>query len=123
MSGQVPISDYKGLNNNKIKINSMKNSNNDGLFDFILKNEFLLLVIGFIILVGIAVVVAVLYEKQPEDRENLAFTQFNLLLLGMCFVYIIITFMGQEIDFLGKTFDMGMLLYLAIVVFIMFMLG
>lgn len=125
MSGQVLIRNYNGLNNNKVKINniSMRNSNKGGLFDFILQNEFLLLIIGFIILVGIAVVIAVLYEKQPEDRDNLAFTQFNLLLLGMCFVYIIITFMGQEIDFLGKKFDMGMLLYLAIVVFIMFMLG
>lgn len=121
MSGTIPISNYKPLNNS-VKINK-SSSNGSGFFDFILRNEFLLLVIGFIFLIGVAVVVAVLYERQPEDRESVAFTQFNLIILGMCFVYVIITFMGQDITFLGKTFDMGMLLYLAIVIFIMFMLG
>jgi hypothetical protein len=117
MSGQIPLSNYKPLNNN------VKMNNNGGIFDYILKNEFLLLVFGFIAMVGVAVVVAVLYEKQPEDRESVAFTQFNLILLGLGFIYIIITFMGQTINILGKTFDMGMILYIAIVMFIMFMLG
>ena len=80
--------------------------------------------IAFFAMIMVAVIIAGLYDRQPsEDRSQIAFTQFNLILLSLGFVYVIVTFMNEKIDLFGKTFDMGMILYVAIVMFIMFILG
>lgn len=122
MSSIINIKDYKINLNNRAKI--IKSKQESGIFDFLLKNEMLLIIVGFFALVMIAVIVAGMYQKQPgDDRDYVAFNQFNLIILSLCFVYIIFTFMNDKIDLFGKTFDMGMILYIAIVMFIMFILG
>ena len=107
------------INNAKIKIKS----NESGFFDFILKNEFLLIALGFIAMIIASVVVAGLYQNVPEERQFVAFNQFNMILLALGFVFLILKFMNEKIDLFGKTFDMGMLLYIAVVMFVMFILG
>lgn len=121
MSGAVNLKTYKSnmATNNKIG----KNSNSGGIFDFLLRNEMLLIGIAFFAMIIVSVIVAGMYKNAPEERQNVAFNQFNLILLSLVFVYIIMTFMGQTIDIFGETFDMGMILYVAIVMFIMFILG
>lgn len=122
MSSVINIKDYKINLNNRAKV--VKSNQGGGIFDFILKNEMLLIIIGFFALVMVAVIVAGLYQNQPgDDRDYVAFNQFNLILLSLCFVFIIFTFMNDKIVLFGKTFDMGMILYVAIVMFIMFILG
>lgn len=121
MSGAVSLNTYKSnIGNNKIG----KNSNSGGgIFDFILRNEMLFIGIAFFAMIIVSVIVAGMYQNVPEERQNVAFNQFNLILLSLVFIYIIMTFMGQNIEIFGESFDMGMLLYIAIVMFIMFILG
>ncbi len=121
MSGAVNIKTYKSnmATNNKIS----KNSNDGGIINFFLRNEMLLIGMVFFAMIITCVIVAGMYQNSPEERQNVAFNQFNLILLSLVFVYIIMTFMGQTIDLFGETFDMGMILYVAIVMFIMFILG
>ena len=121
MSAVVNIKDYKiNLSTRKGTVKSSQGS----FLDFILKNDFLFMAIAFFDMIMVAVIIAGLYDRQPtEDRSEIAFTQFNLILLSLGFVYVIVTFMNEKIDLFGKTFDMGMILYVAIVMFIMFILG
>lgn len=122
MSTTMNIKNYNlntKINNAKIKFKS----NEIGFFDFILKNEFLLIAIGFIAMIIASVVVAGLYQNVPEERQFVAFNQFNMILLALGFVFLILKFMNEKIDLFGKTFDMGMLLYIAVVMFVMFILG
>jgi len=39
------------------------------------------------------------------------------------FIYVIFTFMGNQVIILGEQVDIGMILYVAIVLFVMFVLG
>ena len=39
------------------------------------------------------------------------------------FIYLIITFMGSKVIILGQSVDVGMIVYIAIVLFVMFVLG
>lgn len=121
MSGAVSLNSYKSnMGNNKIG----KNSNSGGgIIDFILRNEMLFIGIAFFAMIIVSVIVAGMYQNVPEERQNVAFNQFNLILLSLVFIYVIMTFMGQNIEIFGESFDMGMLLYIAIVMFIMFILG
>ena len=120
MSGSVNLKTYKSnMVNNKIG----KNSNSGGIINFFLKNEMLLIGTAFFAMILVSVIVAGMYQNVEEERQNVAFNQFNLIPLSMVFIYVIMTFMGQTIDLFGETFDMGMLLYVAIVMFIMFILG
>jgi len=121
MSGAVNLKTYKSNMANNSKIG--KNSNSGGIFDFILRNEMLLIGIAFFAMIIVSVIVAGMYQNVPEERQNVAFNQFNLILLSLVFVYVIMTFMGQNIEIFSETFDMGMILYVAIVMFIMFILG
>ena len=121
MSGAVNLKTYKSNMANNSKIG--KNSNSGGIFDFILRNEMLLIGITFFAMIIVSVIVAGMYQNVPEERQNVAFNQFNLILLSLVFVYVIMTFMGQNIEIFSETFDMGMILYVAIVMFIMFILG
>lgn len=123
MSGAVNLKTYKSNMNSNISSKISKNNNNGGIFNFILKNEMLFIGIAFFAMIMVAVIVAGMYQNVPEERQNVAFNQFNLILLSLVFIYVIFTFMGQTIDIFGETFDMGMLLYVAVVMFIMFILG
>jgi hypothetical protein len=120
MSGSININTYKSnMSNNKIS----KNNKSGGIFDFILRNEMLFIGIAFFAMIIISVIVAGMYQNVPEERQNVAFNQINLILLSLVFIYVIFTFMGQNIIIFGESFDMGMILYVAIVMFIMFILG
>jgi hypothetical protein len=39
------------------------------------------------------------------------------------FIYVIFTFMGRQVIMFGTQIDIGMIVYIAIVLFVMFVLG
>ena len=95
----------------------------DSITDFFSNHSFLTVVFGFIILVLIAVVISAKYDNVGATRQNVVFSNINMILLGLVFAYIIIKFAGEKVDFFGKSFDMGLFLYIGIVFFIAFVLG
>ena len=44
-------------------------------------------------------------------------------MLAAGFIYVILKFMGNKVVIFGKTLDIGMLLYIIIILFIMFIFG
>ena len=95
----------------------------DSMADFFSNHSFLTIIFGFIILVLFAVFVSAKYDNVGATRQNVVFSNINMILLGLVFVYIIIKFAGEKIDLFGKSFDMGLFLYIGIVFFIAFVLG
>ena len=108
----------------KRKLNPINNvgikTNSGGLIDYILRNEFLVISLGFIFMIAISVIVSALYQKEPDKRDSLVFRQVFTIILALMFVYIILSFMGETIVIFGETINMGLLLYIAICLFIMF---
>ena len=73
-------------------------------------------ILGIIILSG-------LFHAGPSQRDSVVFNSAGALVMGVGFIYIVITFMGSEINIYGNKIDIGMIIYVAIVLFVMFVLG
>ena len=112
---------------NTVSTKKKRNNNNTGnsksLIDSILEYESIVIfgglgcaIIGTIILTGI-------FQAGPPHRDSVLFNSAGALFMGVGFIYIIITFMGSEIEIYGKKIDIGMIIYVAIVLFVMFVLG
>ena len=110
------------VSNSKIKSKTNK-SNSKSFIDSILEYESIVVfgglgcaIIGTIILTG-------LFQAGPSQRSSIVFNAAGALFMGAGFIYIIITFMGSNIDIYGQKVDIGMLIYIAIVLFVMFVFG
>lgn len=114
------------MSSNTLKMKTKNNSKPgfvDSMAEFFSNHSFLAIVFGFIILVLFAVFVSAKYDNVGATRQNVVFSNINMILMGLVFVFIIIKFAGEKIDLFGKSFDMGLFLYIGIVFFIAFVLG
>ena len=107
----------------KKKYNTNNNDNRKSLIDSILEYESIVVfgglgcaILGTIIMTGI-------FQAGSSQRDNILFNAAGAIFMGVGFIYIIITFMDSKLDVYGKQIDMGMIIYVAIVLFVMFVLG
>jgi len=75
-----------------------------------------IVIIGTIILTGI-------FQAGDVVRTNLIYNAFGAFLMAFAFIYIIFNYMGTVMVILGKPVDIGMIIYVAIILFIMFVFG
>lgn len=101
--------------------NSSKSPNK--IIDFISNYETLVVFGGFGFVVVLTIVFTGIFQSGPTVRDNVLYNAFGALLLASIFVYVIYRFIGNKVTILGSSFDFGMLIYAAIVLFIMFVLG
>jgi len=73
-------------------------------------------ILGTIILTG-------LFHAGPVVRTNLLFNAICGFGMSFVFIWLIFKFMGSQIVILGKSFDVGMIVYIFIMCFIIFILG
>ena len=113
------------MSSNTMPINTTtsKPGFSDDIASFFSEHSFLTIVFGFIIMVLFAVFISAKYDNVGSTRQNVVFSNINMIMMGFLFVYIIIKFAGEKINFFGKSFDMGLFLYIAIVFFIAFVFG
>ena len=95
----------------------------DSVSSFFSEHSFLAIVFGFIMMVMFAVFISAKYDNVGSSRQNVVFSNINMIFMAFLFVYIIVKFAGEKINLFGKSFDMGLFLYIAIVFFIAFVLG
>ena len=107
------------------KSNKTHNSkdNSKSLIDSLLEYESVVVfgglgcaIIGTIILTG-------MFQTGPGQRDYVLFNALGALLMGVGFIYLILTFMGAKVNILGAELDVGMIIYVVIVLFVMFVLG
>ena len=112
------------MSNNVSTKKKHNNSNNSkSLIDSILEYESVVIfgglgctVLGTIILTG-------MFQTGPEQRDYVLFNAAGAIFMGIGFIYIIFTFMGTRVNILGESIDIGMVIYVVIVLFVMFVLG
>ena len=122
------INSYKGSNikNNLLKNNNViktQRSDSGGLYNILIQNEFVLLMIGFFVLVIISVFVAAFFANTENYRSNILFNNGVMILVALSFIYVIYTAMGKKMTVLGKEFDVAHIYFVSICMFIIFIMG
>jgi len=100
-----------------------KPQSDKGLISLITQYDSLVIFGGFIVVVLAVIILTGLFHAGPIVRTNLLFNAVGGLLMGFAFIWIILQFMGAKIVILGKSFDIGMVVYIFVVCFVMFILG
>lgn len=109
---------------NKNATSTQKTSNKEGSFiDWITNYESLVVFGGFGIAVMVAIILNGMFQAGPMVRTNLLYNAVGALALAIGFIYLIFSFMGSTVVIMGKTIDVGMIVYVAIVLFVIFVLG
>ena len=102
---------------------TLKASNKASFLDWITQYESLVIFGGFGVAILITIILTGIFQAGPSIRDNLLYNAMGALAMAGLFIYLIITFMGSQIIIFGQSFDVGMFVYIAIVLFVMFVLG
>jgi hypothetical protein len=78
---------------------------------------------GFFIAIICTIILAGLFQAGDTVRTNLLFNSAGALAMAFMFIYIIFKFMDEKLVIFGKPFDVGMVIYIAIIIFIMLIFG
>ena len=108
------------MSSNQVVVNPNKGTS---LMSFITRYDSLVIFGGLIVMIIATIIFTGLFVAGPIVRTDLFFNAGGAFLIAFLFIYIIFTFMGQHIVIFGMRFDTGMVLYIFIVLFIMFVLG
>ena len=107
------------MSNNSASNNSSVKSFINGLLKY---DSFI--VFGGMGLVIIAVImVTVLFEKVDSMRTNVLFNNAIAIAMGIFFIYLVFTFMGQYVTIFKVKIDFGLILFLLLGIIIIFVLG
>jgi hypothetical protein len=100
-----------------------KSQQNMSLIDWITQYDSLVVFGGFgLAIVGVIVFTGI-FQAGPGVRDNVLYNALGAIVMAIGFVYIIFKFMGNQVIILGNQVDIGMIIYVAIVLFVMFVLG
>jgi hypothetical protein len=91
--------------------------------NWITQYESLVVFGGFSIVILITIILTGIFQAGPVVRDNVLYNAFGALVMAAAFIYLIFSFMGSQIIILGKPIDVGMIIYIAIVLFVIFVLG
>jgi len=114
---------------NTMKSKQMKNdrttksSGKIALLDWATEYDALIIFGGFGVAVLITIILTGIFQAGPAVRTNLLYNIFGAGMMAFVFVYLIFNFMGSHVSILGKSIDTGMVIYILIMFFIMFVLG
>ena len=82
---------------------------------------FLFSILGITIIAGI--ILTAIFESGPIVRDNLLFNAMGSIGMAFLFIYIIFKFLGEKIRLFGYPIDIGLIIYIMIVLFVIFVLG
>jgi hypothetical protein len=78
---------------------------------------------GFFVAIIGTIILAGLFQAGDTVRSNLLFNAAGAVGMAFMFIYVIFKFMGEKLVILGKPFDVGMIIYIAIIIFVMLIFG
>ena len=103
--------------------NISKKSHSGSFLDWITQYDALVVFGGFGVAILATIIINGIFQAGPMVRTNLLFNAIGAIMLAAGFIYVILKFMGNKVVIFGKTLDIGMLLYIIIILFIMFIFG
>ena len=100
-----------------------KSAGDMSFITWITQYESLVVFGGFGIAIMAAIIFTGIFQSGPPLRSNVLYNALGAFALAAAFIYTIFKFMGSNVVILGKTIDTGMIIYVAIVVFVIFVMG
>jgi hypothetical protein len=100
-----------------------KSQQNMSLIDWITQYDSLVVFGGFGLAIMGVILFTGIFQAGPVVRDNVLYNALGAMAMAIGFIYIIFKFMGNQVIILGKQVDIGMFVYVAIVLFVMFVLG
>jgi len=111
------------MNTINTRITKTSSSSKGGFIDWITNYESLVIFGGFIGVFAITIIFAGVFQAGDVVRNNLLYNTIGAFIMTFAFIYTIFSFMGEQIIILGKPIDAGMIIYVAIILFVMFVFG
>lgn len=102
--------------------NSSSGSSNS-IFNKLLQYDNFIVFGGFGFVILGSILITVLYEQSYNMRHNVLFNNTLAIVCGFSFIYLIFKFMGQQVKILQFEIDLGLLLFLTLGIFVVFVLG
>lgn len=78
---------------------------------------------GFIVAILGTIILAGLFQAGDAVRTNLFFNAAGAIAMAFGFIYIIFKFIGEKLVIFGYPLDVGMVIYIAIIIFVMLIFG
>jgi hypothetical protein len=94
-----------------------------GMIDSITNYESLVIFGGFGFVFMVTIIFTGIFQAGDVVRTNLFYNVIGALMMSLAFIYVIFSTMGSQIIILGKSIDAGMIVYIAIILFVMFVFG
>ena len=108
--------------NNTISIKK-QSKKSSSLIESITEYESLFVFGGFGCAIILTIILTGIFQAGPRVRNNMLYNSIGALGMAFGFIYVIFNFMGKQVIIFGKQIDIGMVIYIAIVLFVMFVLG
>jgi hypothetical protein len=105
------------------RISKTSSSSKGGFLDFITNYESLVIFGGFGFVFMVTIIFTGIFQAGDVVRTNVLYNCIGALMMSFAFIYIIFNTMGSNIVILGKTIDAGMIVYISIILFVMFVFG
>jgi hypothetical protein len=99
------------------------NGSSGGLIDWITEYDSLVVFGGLGLMVFLTVLYTGLFQAGKPNRTNVLFNAAMAIMMAGVFIWVIFHFMGAKLVIFGYPIDIGMIIYIAIVLFVMFILG
>ena len=100
-----------------------QHSKSSSLIDWITEYDSLVIFGGFGVAILFTIIITGVFQAGPVVRDNLLYNAAGAMVMAFGFIYIIFRCMGSTVVILGKSLDVGMIVYISIVLFVMFVFG
>ena len=100
-----------------------KSQQNMSLIDWITQYDALVVFGGFGLAIMGVILFTGIFQAGPDFRNNVLYNALGAMFMAGGFIYVIFKFMGNQVIILGEQVDIGMFIYVGIVLFVMFVLG
>jgi hypothetical protein len=105
------------------RITKSSSKKNGGIIDSITNYESLVIFGGFAFIFMVTIIFTGVFQAGEVVRTNLLYNCIGAFMMSFAFIYIIFNTMGSQLIILGAPIDTGMVIYVAIILFIMFVFG
>jgi hypothetical protein len=111
------------MNTINTRITKTPSGSKGGFLNFITNYESLVIFGGFGFVFMITIIFTGVFQAGDVIRTNVLYNAFGALMMAFAFIYIIFNTMGSQLIILGTTIDAGMVIYVSIILFVMFVFG
>ncbi len=98
-------------------------SRSSSFLDWVTKYEALVIFGGFGLAMVASIIFIGMFQAGPIVRDNVLFNIVIAFAMSVGFVYLIFRFMGSKIVVFGYPLDIGLVVYIAIIMYVIFILG